>query len=319
MEQSRTPLVALVCKGNVPTGVNLNRCSVSRSCIRWHSDNEPLFGPQNSPQLIVSLSLGNSVEFKVRRAQGDVPSSIRMDHGDILVMDGLAQPEYEHRTASGLQGHRVNLTYRWVTQHIASCPLAGAVGCAVLLGHAWIERWRRRCDSGHLSTSLVACPLGSRWLGWGEALATVAALSSSTAASILVRQEYFLVRRGLCACCAGMCSSDRRHPDMHALNEWDVLKDCPLHALTTHCFVAPMDRPCILDIVVPQHRWQTEGTEPTCTNLPFASDSSIINSIEDDRDWPITTSFEERTNCVSCVGLSCGAGATSKCHITRLG
>ena len=119
-------------RGNVPTAVNLNWNAGSRSCIPWHSDNEPLFGPQNLPKLIVSLSLGNSVEFKVRRrAPGEVPSSIRLDNGDILMMDGLAQSEYEHRTAPGLQGQRVNLTYRWVTQHITSCPLAGPVGCAL--------------------------------------------------------------------------------------------------------------------------------------------------------------------------------------------
>ena len=29
----------------LPTGVNLNRYSGPSSCIRWHSDNEPLFGP----------------------------------------------------------------------------------------------------------------------------------------------------------------------------------------------------------------------------------------------------------------------------------
>ena len=51
----------------VPTGVNLNRNSGPSSCIRWHSDNEPMFGPQNAPKLIVSMSLGNSVKFKVRR------------------------------------------------------------------------------------------------------------------------------------------------------------------------------------------------------------------------------------------------------------
>ena len=102
----------------MPTGVNLNQYAGPGSHIRLHSDNEPLFGPQYSPKLIVSLTLGNSVEFKVRRrAPGNVPSSIRLDHGDLLVMDGLAQSEYEHRTASGLQGPRVNPTYRWVTQH----------------------------------------------------------------------------------------------------------------------------------------------------------------------------------------------------------
>ena len=51
--------------------MNLNRCAGSGSFIRWHSDNEPLFGPQNSPKLIVSLSLGNSVEFMVVRETYD--------------------------------------------------------------------------------------------------------------------------------------------------------------------------------------------------------------------------------------------------------
>ena len=89
----------------MPTGVNLNQYSGSGSFIRCHSDNEPLFGRQNSPKPIVSLSLNYSVEFKVRRrAPGEVPSSIRLDHGDILVMDGPAQSEYEHRTASGAAG-----------------------------------------------------------------------------------------------------------------------------------------------------------------------------------------------------------------------
>ena len=116
----------------MPTGVNLNRYAGSGSFIRWHSDNEPLFGPQNLLKLIVCVSLGNSVEFMLRRrAPGNFPSSIRLDHGDGPVMDGLAQSEYEHCTASELQGPRVNLTYRCVTQHAPSCPLAGVLGCVL--------------------------------------------------------------------------------------------------------------------------------------------------------------------------------------------
>ena len=73
--------------------MNLNRYSGPSSCIRWHSDNEPLFGPQNAPKLIVSLSLGNSVEFKVRRrASRNFPSSIRLDHGDVLPGYGWSGP-----------------------------------------------------------------------------------------------------------------------------------------------------------------------------------------------------------------------------------
>ena len=138
-------------KKDVPTGVNLNQYAGSGSFIRWHSDNEPLFGPQNLPKLIVSLSLGNSVEFKVRRrASGNFPSSIRLDHGDVLVMDGLAQSEYEHCTASELQGPRINLTYRGVAQDTASCPLAGVVGCVL-----------PTCAQGLVEPN-------ARWLGEGE-------------------------------------------------------------------------------------------------------------------------------------------------------
>ena len=135
----------------MPTGVNLNRYASPRSCIRWHSDYESLFGPPNKPMLKVSMSLGHSVEFMVRRrAPGKVPSSIRLDHGDVLVMDGLAQSEYEHCTASGLQGPRVNLAYRSVAQHTASCPLAGLVGCVL-----------PTCAQGLVEPS-------ARWLGEGE-------------------------------------------------------------------------------------------------------------------------------------------------------
>ena len=130
MGQGRAPLVALVWQEGIANGCELEPVLRSKF-MYWHSDNEPLFGPRNSPKLIVSMSLGNSVEFKVRRGRGSVPSLITLDHGDLLVMDGLTQSEYVHCTASGLQGPRVNLTFRWVAQHIASCPLAGVVGCVL--------------------------------------------------------------------------------------------------------------------------------------------------------------------------------------------
>ena len=106
--------------------MGLNRYSGSDLYIPWHSDDESLFGPQYHPKLIVSVSLGHSVEFQVRRAPRGVPSPF--GHGDVLVMDRLAQSEYEHlRMVSGLQGPRVNLTFRWVTQHIASYPLCNVL------------------------------------------------------------------------------------------------------------------------------------------------------------------------------------------------
>ena len=49
------------------------------------------------------------MEFKVRRVLDSVTSSITLDHGDVLVMDGSAQSEYLHCTMPGLQGPRVTL------------------------------------------------------------------------------------------------------------------------------------------------------------------------------------------------------------------
>ena len=163
-------------KKELPTGVNLNHYDGSRSCVRWHSDNESLFGPRDSPKLIVSLSLGNPVEFKVRRVSDSVTSSITLNHGDVLVMDGSAQSEYLHCTMPGLQGPRVNLTYRWVAQHTASCPLAGVVGCLLpscVQGLAepssrfWEKgenNWSFSWELAFLLFILVSVLLGSIWM-----------------------------------------------------------------------------------------------------------------------------------------------------------
>ena len=106
-------------KGKVPTGVNLNRYAGDGSCIPWHRDNERLFGRPSEPKVIVSVSLGHSSLFKLRRrAPEGVFSGIRLDHGDLWVMDGPTLSEYEHSTASELSGPRVNLTFRWISQHI---------------------------------------------------------------------------------------------------------------------------------------------------------------------------------------------------------
>ena len=78
------------------------------------------------------MSLGHSAMFKLRRrASKKTVTQIWLDHGDLLVMDGLTQYEYEHSTAFELRGPWVNLTYRWISQHIRSCPLTGLIGGAL--------------------------------------------------------------------------------------------------------------------------------------------------------------------------------------------
>ena len=176
-------------KRELPTGVNLNHYDGSRSCVRWHSDNESLFGPRDSPKLIASLSLGNPVEFKVRRVSNSVTSSITLNHGDVLVMDGSAQSEYLHCTMPGLQGPRVNLTFRWVAQHTASCPLAGVVGCLLPScvqglaepGSRFVENgennWSFSWKLAFLLFILMSVPLASIWMNIRkECVATVASV-----------------------------------------------------------------------------------------------------------------------------------------------
>ena len=105
-----------------------------------------------------------------------VTSSVTLNHGDVLVMDGSAQSEYLHCTMPGLQGPRVNLTYRWVAQHTASCPLAGVVGCLLPLcvqgsaepgsrcwekeGNNWSFSW----GLAFLLFILMSVPLVSIWM-----------------------------------------------------------------------------------------------------------------------------------------------------------
>ena len=129
------PLLTPWCSARkVTSGVNLNLYAGCGSSTPWHSDKEPLFGDQSDPKVIVSMSLGSSVDFRVcRRGRRNAPSSIGLDHGDLLVMDGLTQSEYEHSTSSELQGRRVNLTYQLISQHTLSCSvLKRGGGCWVL-------------------------------------------------------------------------------------------------------------------------------------------------------------------------------------------
>ena len=147
----------------MPTGVNLNRYSGSGSCIPWAQRQRILVRATT-----VSMSLGHSVVFQVRRVPGDMPSSMTLDHGDLLVMDGSAQSEYAHRTVPGLPGPRFSLT--------ASCPLAGAAGCvlptraqgSVEPGSRWLGEGQNKLSSSWglflLLLILVLALLVSTWI-----------------------------------------------------------------------------------------------------------------------------------------------------------
>ena len=91
----------------------------------WHRDDEPLFGECGDAKLIVSVSLGSSAVFRWgRQSCPDNEGHLCcLGHGDILVMDGHCQDEFRHRTDPGREKERINVTFRWVKQHVSSCLL----------------------------------------------------------------------------------------------------------------------------------------------------------------------------------------------------
>ena len=106
----------------------------SGSRVRWHSDDEDLFGKRGESKVIVSMSSGASKLFKWK--PGPSPdsdaSSSWLHHGDLFVMDGRCQDEYLFTVRDPLQGgERVNITFRWIRNHVPRCPLAAGVVCCL--------------------------------------------------------------------------------------------------------------------------------------------------------------------------------------------
>ena len=54
-----------------------------------------------------------------------------MHHGDLLVMDGCCQDEYLHCADPGLEGERVNVTFRWIRNNVSHCLLGLGVMCSL--------------------------------------------------------------------------------------------------------------------------------------------------------------------------------------------
>ena len=135
------PLMQSWCaEGEVPTAANLNFYRGWNSCVGWHRDDEPLFGDCGDTKLVVSVSLGSSAVFTWRRQScpDDEGHLSCLGHGDILVMYGQCQNEFLHRTDPGREQERINVTFRWVKQHVAILFLCLRQGW-----HAVCQRVRR--------------------------------------------------------------------------------------------------------------------------------------------------------------------------------
>ena len=120
-------------EGEVPTAANLNLYRGWKSCVGWHSDDERLFGEYGDAKLIVSVGLGSTAVFRWRRRScpDDEGHLCCLGHVDILVMGGQCQDKFLHRTDPCREQERINITFRWIKQHVRSCPLlkAGVACC----------------------------------------------------------------------------------------------------------------------------------------------------------------------------------------------
>ncbi len=92
-----------------------NRYRDGRDSMGWHSDDEPELGDR---PLIASLSLGEARRFLLRRREDRARvAEYLLGDGDLLVMSGHSQRDYQHALAKTARptGERINLTFRWVS------------------------------------------------------------------------------------------------------------------------------------------------------------------------------------------------------------
>jgi alkylated DNA repair dioxygenase AlkB len=108
------------CGLHTPCGLNhalLNWYPDGQSAMGWHRDNEPELGVR---PLICSLSLGASRRFAIRprdRARRAEQMEWSLGLGDVLVMYGDSQQDWEHavlKTQTSVES-RINITFRSVT------------------------------------------------------------------------------------------------------------------------------------------------------------------------------------------------------------
>ena len=77
----------------------------------WHSDNEASLGPT---PYIASLSLGAARDFIFRHKQNKQRVAVALQHGDLLVMFGHCQRDWQHALPQRkrVTEPRINLTFR---------------------------------------------------------------------------------------------------------------------------------------------------------------------------------------------------------------
>lgn len=113
-----------------PNACNLNFYEDGGMSVGWHSDDESLFQGKFRDITIISLSLGVKRKFELRMNWPDTgEKAVRrmlLGNGDLMTMEGMVQKHYQHRVPKeeGIEGSRINLTWRWTLKHRPSCPVS---------------------------------------------------------------------------------------------------------------------------------------------------------------------------------------------------
>lgn len=100
------------------TGFEFNVCLINKyrdgnDYVAWHSDDEISLGPE---PCIVSISIGETRNFKLKSKIDNTITSLNLNHGDMLVMLPGVQENYYHTLVKSkrVKGTRYSLTFRYI-------------------------------------------------------------------------------------------------------------------------------------------------------------------------------------------------------------
>lgn len=111
---------------STPNACNINFYRNGMDFVGWGADDQDMFGDLDGSCKVLSLSLGRSRTLQLRQKNGnnlDI-TSITLDHGDIITMEGLLQRYYDNRVPKSIYetGAHINITFRWILNHNELCP-----------------------------------------------------------------------------------------------------------------------------------------------------------------------------------------------------
>lgn len=128
---------------DMPNSVNLNFYEDEDQNVGWHADDEAIFKGCERDCRVISASWGEPRRFEAAIKDLQHPlgrpsifkstlKSLSVESGDLCTMEGRFQKYFSHQIAKGISAHhqprpvhkRINLTWRYIVEHKAYCPLS---------------------------------------------------------------------------------------------------------------------------------------------------------------------------------------------------